>query len=84
MEATRPASKAAAKRVWVPDDKQNKLKEETATASASASAETVAKETEKKASDTVSDESRRLWADEPVDRRYVGEDIDLDAVQRWL
>ena len=48
MEASaRPASKAAAKRVWVPDDKQKKLREETA--SASASAETEAKETEKKA-----------------------------------
>ena len=35
-----------------------------------------AKETEKKATDTVSDESRRLWADEPVDPRYIGEDID--------
>ena len=81
MEAsTRPASKAAAKRVWAPGDKQNKPKEETATASASASAETEAKETEKKATDTVSDESRRLWADEPVDPRSVGEDIDLGTL----
>ena len=78
MEASaRPVSKAAAKRVWLPSDKQNKLKEEAATASASASAETEAKETEKKATDTVSDESRRLWADELVDPCYVGEDIDL-------
>ena len=49
----------------MPADKQNKLKEDTASASASASAETTAKETEKKATDTVSDESRKLWADEP-------------------
>ena len=82
MEASaRPASKAAAKRVWVPGDKQNKLKEaEAATASASASAETGAKETEKKATDTVSDESRRLWADEPVDPCYMREDINLGTL----
>ena len=78
MEASaKPASKAAARRVWVPADKQNKLKEDTASASALASAETEAKETETKATDTDSDESRKLWADEPVDPRYIGKDIDL-------
>ena len=71
MEAS---ARPATKRVWVPGDKQNKLEEEAATASASASTETEAKETEKKAADTVSDESRRLW--ESVDPRYIGEDID--------
>ena len=73
MEASaKPASKAAAWRVWVPADKPNKLKED--------SAETTEEETEKKATDTVSDESRKLWADEPVDPRYIGEDIDLGTV----
>ena len=78
MEASaRPASKAAAKRVWVPGEEAEQAKDK---ASASASAETEAKETEKKATDTVSDESRRLWADEPVDPRYIGEDIDLGTL----
>ena len=85
MEATaKPASKAAAKRVWLPGDKQNKLKEEAAaSASASASAADTAVATtsvEKKATDTVSEESRKLWADEPVDPRYLGQDIDLDTL----
>ena len=67
MEASaRPASKADAKRVWVPGEKQNKLKEETPRLVRQL-APRKAKETEKKATDTVSDESRRLWADEPVD-----------------
>ena len=65
-----PASKAAARRVWVPAEKQNKP---TARASAAASASACYK-------DTVSAENRELWADEPVDPRYLGEDIDLDTV----
>ena len=81
MDASaKPASKAAARRVWLPAEKQNKLKEETASASASASAAAHAKDAEKKATDTVSEESRKLWADEPVDPRYIGKDIDLATV----
>ena len=33
--------------------------------------------TEKKATDAASREGRKLWADEPPDLRYIGEDIDL-------
>ena len=67
MEASaKPAGKAAARRVRVPADKQNKLKEETASASASASAETEAKATR--------------VASEPIDPRYIGDDIDLGTL----
>ena len=58
--AAKPSSKAAARQVWVPADKGNKLKEEDASASASANAAAPAKDTEQKVADTVNDESRKL------------------------
>ena len=75
--AARPASKAAAWRVWAAADKGNKarLDATTATSSASASASAAGEATETKATD-----AKRSWADEPVDPRYVGQDIDLATV----
>ena len=72
--AARPASKAAARRVWAAADKGNKAKLEatTATSSASASASAVGEAAETKATD-----AKKSWADEPVDPRYIGQDIDL-------
>ena len=72
--AARPASKAAARRVWAAADKGNKsrLDATTATSSASASASATGEATETKATD-----AKRNWADEPIDPRYIGQDIDL-------
>ena len=74
--AARPASKAAARRVWTTADKGNKARLDattaTSSASASASATGEATATEAKATD-----AKRSWADEPVDPRYIGQDIDL-------
>ena len=71
--AARPASKAAARRVWTTADKGNKarLDATTATSSASASASATGEATEAKGTD-----AKRSWADEPVDPRYIGQDID--------
>ena len=64
----------------LPADKGNKLKDEAATASSAASASASATAEEKKATDTVKDDDRKLWADELVDPHYLGEDIDLDTL----
>ena len=60
-------------------EKGNKLREETAAAGSTASASGSATVEEKKAMNTATSD-RKLWADEPVDPRYVGQDIDLDTV----
>ena len=80
--SARPASKAAARRVWTTADKSNKLRveERTATSSASGSASATDRApVEEKAQDTARGD-RRLWADEPIDPRYIGQDIDLDTL----
>ena len=73
-QLAKPASKAAARQVWTTADTGNKarLDATTATSSASASASATRKATEAKATD-----AKRSWADEPVDPRYIGQDIDL-------
>ena len=75
--AARPASKAAARRVWAAADKGNKAKLDatTATSSASASASAAGEATETKATD-----AKKSWADEPIDPRCIGQDIDLATV----
>ena len=75
--AARPASKAAARRVWAAADKGNKAKLDatTATSSASASASPAGEATETKATD-----AKKSWADEPIDPHYIGQDIDLATV----
>ena len=72
--AAKPASKAAARRVWTTADKGNKarLDATTTTSSASASASATGEATEAKATD-----AKRSWADERVNPRYIGQDIDL-------
>ena len=73
--AAKPASKAAARRVWTTADKA-RLDATTATSSASASASATGEVTEAKATD-----AKRSWADEPVDPRYIGQDIDLATLK---
>ena len=65
--AARPASKAAARRVWAAADKGNKAKLDAtpAASSASASASAVGEATETKATD-----AKKSWADEPVGPGY--------------
>ena len=70
--AARPASKAAARRVWAAADKGNKAKLDatTATSSASALASAAGEATEAKATD-----AKKSWADEPIDPRYIGHEL---------
>ena len=59
--------------------KSNKLKTEEPAASSSASASASAADrapVEEKAQDTATSD-RKLWADETIDPRYIGQDIDL-------
>ena len=63
--AAKPASKAA-------EAGLERLDATTATSSASAAASATGEATEAKATD-----AKRSWADEPVDPRYIGQDIDL-------
>ena len=74
---SRPASKAAARRVWAAADKGNKAKLDAATATSSASASASATQ---KATETKATQPKKNWADEPIDPRYIGQDIDLAAV----
>ena len=77
--SAKPASKAGAKRVWTAADKSNKLKVEEPAASSAPSASATASDRapiEEKAQDTAKSD-KKLWADEPVDPRYIGQDIDL-------
>ena len=74
-----PASKAAARRVWTAADKSNKLKVEEPAASSAATASASASDTapvEEKVQDTAKSD-KKLRAHEPVDPRYIGQDIDL-------
>ena len=80
--SARPASKAAARRVWTTADKSNKLKAEEPAASSSASASASATDRppiEEKAQNTATTD-KKLWADEPIDPRYIGQDIDLATI----
>ena len=68
--------------MWTAADKSNKLRAEEPAATSSGSASASAADralVEGKAQDTARAE-RRLWADEPIDPRYIGQDIDLDTL----